>query len=52
MMAGFMGHEVDLELNMQGVKAFWRLGPDNAKCVDVMRNSAEEIAALRSALGD
>ena len=25
MMAGFMGHETDLELNMQGVKAFWRL---------------------------
>jgi HD-like signal output (HDOD) protein len=51
MMAGFIGHEADLELNMQGVKAFWRLGLDNEKCVHVMRDCAEEIAALRSALG-
>ena len=47
-----MGHETDLELNMQGVKSFWRLGLDNAKCVHVMRDCAEEIAALRTALGD
>ena len=52
MMSGFMGHEADLELNMQGVKAFWRLGLDNAKCVHVMRDCSEEITALRSALGD
>ncbi|MET0497066.1 MAG: HDOD domain-containing protein [Steroidobacteraceae bacterium] len=52
MMSGFMGHETDLELNMQGVKAFWRLNLDNEKCVHVMRDCAEEIAALRSALGD
>jgi putative nucleotidyltransferase with HDIG domain len=52
MMAGFMGHEADLELNMQGVKAFWRLGLDNEKCVHVMRECAEEISALRVALGD
>jgi len=52
MMAGFMGHETDLELNMQGVKAFWRLGLDNDKCVHVMRDCAEEISALRTALGD
>lgn len=52
MMSGFMGHETDLELNMQGVKAFWRLGLDNAKCVYVMRDCAEEISALRAALGD
>jgi putative nucleotidyltransferase with HDIG domain len=52
MMSGFMGHETDLELNMQGVKAFWRLGLDNAKCVHVIRDCSEEIAALRSALGD
>jgi HD-like signal output (HDOD) protein len=51
MMSGFMDHEADLELNMQGVKAFWRLGLDNAKCVHVMRDCKEEIAALRSALG-
>jgi HD-like signal output (HDOD) protein len=52
MMSGFVGHETDLELNMQGVKAFWRLGLDNAKCVHVMRECAEEIALLRTALGD
>lgn len=52
MMATFFGHEADLELNMQGVKSFWRLGLDNEKCVHVMRDCAEEINALRSALGD
>lgn len=52
MMSAFVGHEADLELNMQGVKAFWRLGLDNEKCVHVMRDCADEIAALRSALGD
>jgi HD-like signal output (HDOD) protein len=52
MSAGFMGHEVDFELNMQGVKAFRRLGLDNAKCADVMQNCGEEISALRTALGD
>ncbi len=52
MMSSFVGHETDLELNMQGVKAFWRLGLDNAKCVHVMRDCAEEIALLRTALGD
>jgi putative nucleotidyltransferase with HDIG domain len=52
MTAGFMGHEVDFELNMQGVKAFRRLGLDNAKCADIMQNCGEEIAALRTALGD
>ncbi|HEY4369337.1 MAG TPA: HDOD domain-containing protein [Steroidobacteraceae bacterium] len=52
MMAGFFGHEADLELNMQGVKAFWRLGLDNEKCVHVMRDCKDEIQALRAALGD
>lgn len=52
MMAAFFGHEADLELNMQGVKSFWRLGLDNDKCVHVMRDCAEEIRALRTALGD
>ena len=52
MMSSFMGQEADLELNMQGVKAFWRLGLDNQKCVHVLRDCAEEIAALRTALGD
>ena len=52
MMSGFVGHEADLELNMQGVKAFWRLGLDNEKCVHVLRDCAEEISLLRTALGD
>jgi putative nucleotidyltransferase with HDIG domain len=52
MMSGFVGHEADLELNMQGVKAFWRLQLDNDKCVHVMRGCADEISALRTALGD
>ena len=52
MMSGFVGHETDLELNMQGVKAFWRLDLDNAKCVHILRDCAEEISALRTALGD
>jgi HD-like signal output (HDOD) protein len=52
MMAGFFGHEADLELNMQGVKSFWRLGLDNEKCVHVLRDCADEISALRTALGD
>jgi HD-like signal output (HDOD) protein len=52
MAAGFMGHEVDFELNMQGVKAFRRLGLDNAKCAHIMQSCSDEIAALRTALGD
>jgi len=52
MAAGFMGHEVDFELNMQGVKAFSRLSLDNAKCAHIMQSCSDEIAALRSALGD
>lgn len=52
MAAGFMGHEVDFELNMQGVKAFSRLHLDNAKCAHIMRSCQDEISALRSALGD
>jgi putative nucleotidyltransferase with HDIG domain len=52
MMAGFIGHEADLELNMQGVKAFWRLDLNNDKCVQIMRSCADEIRALRTALGD
>jgi len=52
MMSGFAGHEADLELNMQGVKAFWRLELNNAKCVDIMEGCKDEISALRTALGD
>jgi len=52
MMSTFFGQDVDMELNMQGVRAFARLELDNAKCKSVMSDSQEEIAALRSALGD
>jgi putative nucleotidyltransferase with HDIG domain len=52
MSAGFIGQDVDFELNMQGVRAFRRLELDNAKCEHIMRNCSDEISALRSALGD
>lgn len=52
MAAGFMGHDVDFELNMQGVRAFRRLTLDNAKCAHIMTSCGDEIAALRTALGD
>ena len=44
-------HEIDLELNMQGVRAFSRLGLSNEKFTHIMRECVEEIAALRAALG-
>jgi hypothetical protein len=37
---------------MQGVLAFGRLKLDNEKCFRIMEECAEEIAQLRSALGD
>lgn len=49
--ATFENQQVDLELNMQGVHAFGRLGLDNEKFIHVMRECADEIAALRVALG-
>lgn len=52
MMSSFMGHEADLELNMQGVKAFGRLDLNNEKCTHIMSDCAEEISLLRTALGD
>lgn len=52
MMSAFSGQEADLELNMQGVRAFSRLELDNEKCSHIVRDCAEEIAALRAALGD
>jgi HD-like signal output (HDOD) protein len=42
----------DLELNMQGVRAFSRMGLDNEKFAQVMSDSVEEMSALRSALGN
>jgi HD-like signal output (HDOD) protein len=52
MMTSFLGQETDLELNMQGVRAFGRLELDNKKCDFIMKDCAEEISALRIALGD
>jgi HD-like signal output (HDOD) protein len=40
-----------LELNMQGVKACSRLRLDAAACQKIVRESGEELASLRSALG-
>jgi HD-like signal output (HDOD) protein len=52
LLSTFLGKDIDLELNMQGVRAFTRMGLDNSKCVFIMEDCAEEIAALRRALGD
>ena len=52
MMSSFVGHDADLELNMQGVKGYSRLGLNNEKCAQIMHDCAEEISALRTALGD
>jgi HD-like signal output (HDOD) protein len=41
----------NLELNMQGIRAFERMQLDGAKCIEVMRESQVEIEALRQALG-
>ncbi len=43
--------DVDLELNMQGVRGFSRLGLNNDKFRFIMSDCVEEISALRSALG-
>jgi HD-like signal output (HDOD) protein len=51
--ASYVGEaDADLELNMQGVRAFARLGMDNEKFNQIMRECVEEISALRSALGE
>jgi HD-like signal output (HDOD) protein len=52
LLSAFIGKTQDLELNMQGVLAFGRLKLDNEKCFRIMEECAEEIAQLRSALGD
>jgi HD-like signal output (HDOD) protein len=51
--SSYVGQEgADLELNMQGVRAFSRLGMDNAKFIQIMSDCVEEISALRLALGE
>jgi len=50
--ATYVGQDgADLELNMQGVRAFSRLGLDNEKFGHILRDCVDEISALRSALG-
>ena len=51
MMAAFADNPTNLELNMRGIRAFERMKVDGPKCVEVMRESREEITALRQALG-
>lgn len=51
MMAAYADHPADMELNMQGIRAFHRLGLDGEKAEAVMRETTEEINALRQALG-
>ncbi|MES1196923.1 MAG: hypothetical protein ABUL58_08260, partial [Steroidobacter sp.] len=43
--------DVDMELNMQGVHGFARLGLNNKKFQFIMSDCIEEISQLRSALG-
>ncbi len=51
MMAAFADNPDNIELNMQGIRAFEKMQIDGAKCLDVMRESQDEINALRQALG-
>lgn len=51
MMAAYAEQPADLELNMQGIKAFHALGLDGAKSQLVMQEMDTEISALRQALG-
>jgi HD-like signal output (HDOD) protein len=52
MMAAYADQPADLELNMQGVTSFRRLGLDAASSARVLQESREEIVALRQALGN
>jgi HD-like signal output (HDOD) protein len=51
MMAAFAENPENLELNLQGITAFQKLQLDGPKSVEVMRESQDEINALRQALG-
>lgn len=51
MMAAYAGYPADLELNMQGVRAFSRLGLDGPTCVAVLKDAESEVQSLRVALG-
>jgi HD-like signal output (HDOD) protein len=51
MMSSFAARTDDLELNLQEVTAFHRLGLDGASSREILAASADEIAQLRQALG-
>ncbi len=51
MMAAYAEHPADLELNMQGIKSFHRLGLDGQKAQLVMQEMQTEVGAMRDALG-
>lgn len=51
MMAAYAGHPADLELNMQGIRGFSRLGLDGPTCAAVLKDAECDVRALRVALG-
>lgn len=51
MVAAYAGYPADLELNMQGVRAFSRLGLDGPTCAAVLKDAEGEVQSLRVALG-
>jgi HD-like signal output (HDOD) protein len=52
MMASYADHPDDIELNMQGIQSFHRLGLDGEKGRKVLVDTKTEIQALRQALGN
>lgn len=51
LVAAYAEHPEDLELNMQGVRAFTRLGLNGEECAAILKESEKDIADLRRALG-
>jgi hypothetical protein len=51
-MAAFVDHPGDIELNMQGVTAFRRMGLDQQDAERILADTAAEVASLRAALGE
>ncbi|MFM1885584.1 MAG: hypothetical protein RL026_741 [Pseudomonadota bacterium] len=52
LMAAFVDHPGDIELNMQGVTAFRRMGLDQQDAERILADTAAEVASLRAALGE
>ncbi|MEO7773673.1 MAG: HDOD domain-containing protein [Steroidobacteraceae bacterium] len=52
LLASFHEFPDSLELNMQGVKACTRMNLDRAGCEAIIKESGDEIAQLRTALGN